>query len=276
MLVLTSCFFQSYYNKAMDNNLDILDELPESEVKELLQEKATIKSKRQTNNFKGYPWELEEKEVLTLLCAFPKQVITREDVIMAKENDIDLKPQYVFLDAFLVSGLYDKCRFRSIHKDNPAEGDRMAYMKFRQLVRILERHPSLYTPEMKDTVSSNPILQEFFTVKKMKIKGSIVPPKDPNMPVVSELSPLARQETVKLDITNQLIDKIQMIVGYITPSKIKAASLGNLTKSLENLMKAYSMFKGESSPQTFIQMNIKELTLQEKRNLSNKMAEDKQ
>jgi hypothetical protein len=105
----------------------------------------------------------------------------------------------------------------------------------------------------------------------------LVPAGDGQMQVVIEpasdtISPLVRIEAVKTDILENLIDKMQAMLSAMGTEKIRRASLGTLSKSFENLMKGYTMFKGEASSKSYLQVNIGTLNLQQKKELSLKTA----
>jgi len=85
------------------------------------------------------------------------------------------------------------------------------------------------------------------------------------------LNPLVREESIKQDIMAGLLDRMQLVMSEMTPKKIRGATFYNLSKGMESLMKAYNMFRNESSNNAILQINIKNMTLEEKRELSNKI-----
>jgi hypothetical protein len=205
----------------------------------------------------GYPWDLREKEVTALLASLDE----------TKENPC--------LNAIKESSLMRKLGIRSYEYSHPEVGEKKANSKVRYLMIALSQHPSLVTKEMKETIGQKESLKKLYVERRFEIV------KKPAGDVMilnhqdSEVTPLAKEEEIKIDIMENMLDKMQIILNNLSPRKIQVSSLGTLSKSLENLMKSYTMFKGEIGPRTFNQININNLNLQQKKELSLKMGQAK-
>jgi hypothetical protein len=89
------------------------------------------------------------------------------------------------------------------------------------------------------------------------------------------ITPLVQEQAVKDNIMEGMMDKLELMIQSMTPKKIEKANLGVLTKSFENIMKGYLMFKDEVGPKNMTQINIQTLNLQQKRELSLKLGKNK-
>jgi len=205
----------------------------------------------------GYPWGLREKEVMKIF-----------ENIKPEENNFWIK-------SIKDTKICRKLGIRNYYIKHEEEGDKRAFQKVRYLMIVLSQHPSLVTQEMKKVIQDNESLKKLYVERKFEIV------KKPTGDVLilnkqdSEVTPLAREEEIKIDIMENMLDKMQIILNNLSVRKIQVSSLGTLSKSLENLMKSYTMFKGEIGPRTFNQININNLNLEQKKELSLKMGQPK-
>ena len=222
------------------------------------------------------PWGIKEVEVEKMLLECPREKFWIGD------NPLDIKPEFnvsrLYIDIFVRSGMSEKAGFTYyLTNVDVAQGNRLARNKFAYLMRLLKQHPSLLSINAKQIIASSEFLRYVMGdkyIKYMPIKGS---KSKASIAVLSSnnISPLARQEIVKQDIMENLLDRMQQVVHEMTVNKIKSSNLGTLSKAMENMVKTYNMFKGESAPSALIQVNIKNMTLQEKRELSSKLGDNR-
>lgn len=223
--------------------------------------------------FKSYPWKLTEDEIATLLESVPKESLAdleTQDSIIAANSKTKPKKKYRFLEIFEKANLTHKVGLTNLV--NRADANKLAHKKFRALSTMLQQRPALQTNRIKEAIAMSPFLEEFFQSPRM----TVVPvTEDKGIIAVSpsDLSPLAKQETIKMQLLEEVLSKMQMVTASIDLTKIKRSNLQQLTSSLSNLVKVYQSFKGDSSPSSIVQVNIKHMTLEQKRELSQKTAE---
>jgi hypothetical protein len=223
----------------------------------------TQKIKWQASRIVTYPWHLKEKEVEDILSFFPKIQFKEEG---GKAND--------YLDLFFLSKTNQQVGLRPYHLKNRQIGNKLSYGKARMMVQRLAAHPYLITDNMQVIIDESEFLKNIIGTKSMKL----VPAGDNKEVAIVEstndFSPLVQMETVKADIMENLLDKMQAVLHAITSGKIMRASPGTLSKMLSDMMKSYMMFKGETSPKSFLQININSMNLQQKRELSQKSSSE--
>lgn len=203
------------------------------------------------------PWGFDDKDLQLLFDAAP----------VGKLEDLTI--DYPFLELFERSGLIDKIGIGKLV--NRQQANVKAYQKLKYLVEVMKRHPGFYTDSLKASINGSEFWERFFEKRSISIIKA--GEKVLALPTPVQGSPLGRLETIKTEINEELIDKMQMILRSLTSHKIQKAEMGQLTKGLENLMKVYNMLKGEVSGSRLIQVNIKNMTLQEKREASLKSVE---
>jgi hypothetical protein len=214
----------------------------------------------------GYPWELTEKEILAILNNFPK---TFEQSI---SENFNYAKAFLFKDQNLQESVH--CKTHMKYKDilsNP----RASMQKWLYLSKYLLKHPSLITQSMEEVIKSSELLKAVFVIRKCDIVPSKQEPTHKADLVITQdstHSPLARQEALKLEITEKLIDKIDFLLDSMTLIKMQKASIGTQFKGLENLIKSYTMFKTEGITSNLQKINIKNLNVLQARELSRKTA----
>jgi len=210
----------------------------------------------------GYPWKITEQEVVTLFSLLAHSLSEGE--------------KFPYLMAVLRSGLADKMRIRKYEQEFSRKGNLRSFDKIRYLMTGLNAHPGLMTTDMRTVIEGTPELSKMYTHKSYEV----VKPVTGNEVMIlnksdGQVSPLVHEEETKTSIMENILDKMQIVLDNITVSKIKASNFSGLSKGLENLMKSYQMFKGEVGSKTLMQVNIGNLTLEQKRDLSRDMATKK-
>lgn len=205
------------------------------------------------------PWSLKERDLELLLEAGPQGQVE------------EIMEETPYLSIFERAGLDEKLQLRNLV--NKTEANKKAYQKLRYLAIVLTKNPGLYTQTMRELIEGSPFWTKFLISKRMDLVKSTGQTLLQVLPKEVEMSPLGREETIKTEIQEELINKIQMTLRSLTASKISKAEMGTLTKGLENLMKVYSLFKGEGNGGKFLQINIGKMTLAEKREASLRAAD---
>ena len=207
-----------------------------------------------------YPWKANEDEIKKLLYWLN----------LAFERNI----KYPYHYAFQESGMMDKVGLRKFEQEDPKKFNYKCWSKMKYLMIGLTWHPALLTEELKELIEANPDLKRLIQTKEYKLvksgnEGVIVKVDDKN------ITPLVQEQAVKDNIMEGMMDKLELMIQSMTPKKIEKANLGVLTKSFENIMKGYLMFKDEVGPKNMTQINIQTLNLQQKRELSLKLGKNK-
>lgn len=196
-----------------------------------------------------YPWGFNEDQVERLLVACGK-----------------VRP-FPYAEGVMESGLNDKMGIKAWETDEKDYLDKKCKKKVKYLLMGLRIHPAICTPKMRDAIKASPVLSDEVELGKVEVVAlgnnqvSVINGKN------DEVSPLAREESTKTDILGGLLDKTQMILDQLTLGRVKRMSGSQMTRSLEGLVKSYTIFKGEVKA-TPIQVNIGRLTLNQKRDLS--------
>jgi hypothetical protein len=209
----------------------------------------------------GFPWKLTEQEVVTLLSLLSK----------ALEGE-----QYPYLLAVTRSGLANKMKLRKYEQETGRKGNLKCWSKIKYLMDGLNHHPGLMTTNLRTLIEGTPDLAKMYQHKTYEV----VKPVTGNEVMIlnksdGQVSPLVHEEETKTNIMENILDKMQIVLDNISVKKIQSSNFGALSKGLENLMKSYQMFKGEVGSKTLMQVNIGNLTLEQKRDLSRNMAESK-
>ncbi len=206
------------------------------------------------------PWGLSPQDLEIIFESGPR-------------GNIDsLQVDYPYLEIIGRAGMARKLGLEKLV--NKGQGNKKAYQKIKYLVQVLNRHPGFYTPKLKETIKDSEFWSKFLATRSF----SVVKSNDQEIlkiqatPRSLEESPLGRLETIKTEMHEELLDKMQMILRSLTSGKIARAEMGQLTKGLENLMKVYQMFKGEARAGKLIQINIGSMTLQQKKEASLKAS----
>ena len=200
---------------------------------------------------------------MEILKRFPK---TYDDSISQKFTFADV---FVFSEDIMLKLHINKAEL----KDKKALAE-SGNNKFRYLNQYLVKHPSLITNEMSDVINQSEILKHSFIVRQMNFAPAV--PDKPAQLVISQdntNTPLAKAELLTLEITEKLLDKASLALDYMTPNQIQKASIGTKAKMVENMIKSYTMFKGESGNPHFTKINIKNMNVLQARELSRKSAE---
>jgi hypothetical protein len=201
-----------------------------------------------------YPWGLTQDDVETLMEA----------------GDVPDGTQYPFIELVDRADMAKKMGLDKI--SNRKIANNKAYQRIRYLAIMLQKHPGMFTGTMRLYADQWPFLKMFFTTKSIRVL-SAGEDREVTLVQTSEHSPLAKEETIKMELREEILDKIQMVVRSISEKKITKSELGTLTKSLENLMKAWSIFKGESTQSKLITINIAKMSLEQKKEASRRSAE---
>jgi hypothetical protein len=206
----------------------------------------------------GYPWKLTEQEVVSMFALLAHSL---------KDE------QFPYLMAVLRSGLADKMKMRKYEQEFSRKGNLKAFNKIRYLMSGLNHHPGLMTTDLRTLIEGTPELSRMYEHKRYEV----IKPITGNEVMIlnkadGQVSPLVHEEETKTDIMENILDKMQIVLDNITVKKIQLSNFGALSKGLENLMKSYQMFKGEVGSKTLMQVNIGNLTLEQKRDLSRDMA----
>ena len=233
-----------------------------------------IKEKKKSNNpngnpyltswktLGGYPWKLNDHEIVVLLTMINEELRNAND--------------FPYVKAVLHSGLADKMKVRKHDQDETRHGNLVCLKKIQYLTQALNQHPGLMTTDIRTMLEGMPQLGVVYSHKQYEV---IKNPNGNEVMVLNksdeQISPLVREEALKTDIMENILDKMTIIMDSMTLKKIQSAQLGTLSKSLESLMKSYQMFKGEVGSKTLMQVNIGTMNLEQKRELSRNMAETK-
>jgi hypothetical protein len=210
----------------------------------------------------GYPWEVTPEEVVDIFKKFPK---TYEESISSK---------FTFPDIFSDKDV----RFK-MHIDANLVKDRGAFLisaknKFKYLSQYLLKHPSLITPYMNDVIKDSELLRDTFIIRNAVLTPATVDkPSELTISQDNTDTPLAKLELTRMEITEKLLDKASLALDYMTPLQIQKASIGTKAKMVENMIKAYTMFKGEGSSPSFTKININNMNVLQARELSRRAAE---
>ena len=214
----------------------------------------------------GYPWELTEEQVTKILENFPK---TFDENITRRFTMYDV---FLFRDKEFQKSLFDKMQTRPDDKKNRREFRRSSTAKWKWLVKYLLKHPSLVTKEMNEIIQSSELLKTYFIIRNFDITPVTEDKSVLTITQVNTDSPLANLEAKKLEISEKLIDRIDLVIDMMTPAKIQKASIGTQFKGLRDLIQSYTMFKSEGISNNLNQINIKNLNVLQARELSRKAA----
>ena len=242
------------------------EDILEEEKAEASTPKEVVDVQRRGNPYLGnwkkmttYPWGLTEKEVVSLL-SFLEAGMNGE--------------KYPYHYAVTKSGLGDRMKLFKYEQEKPKEFNRKCFNKLKYLMIVFTWHPGLLTKEISDLINNNLDLSRLMKKKEYKVVTSgsdaIIVKKDD-----LEITPLVQEQALKDTIMEGMMDKLGLMIEAMTPQKIAKANLGTLTKSFENIMKGYLMFKDEVGPKNMTQINIGVMNLQQKKELSLKLGQSK-
>lgn len=196
-----------------------------------------------------YPWEFNEEQVERLLECCGKD------------------REFPYAEGVTESKLTQKMGFKSWEEGEKDYFNKKCKKKVKYLIMGLRAHPAICTPRMREIIKDSKVLNDGIEIAKTEI----VALGNQEVTVINgsdeEARPMVREETVKTDILEQLLDKTVMILDQITLGRVKKMSGSQMTRSIEGLVKSYTIFKGEVKA-TPIHVNIGRLTLNQKRELS--------